>query len=88
MPRRKGALHGEVSQMDMARVWPIVLQFGVGGVMCVVGIWCGLASGYLNLKLAEDRRMLAVLVGGYVILLVLLSAFTFWLPFLPGEATP
>ena len=42
--------------MDMARVWPIVCQYGVGAVLSAVGIWCGIRSGYLDLANAEDRR--------------------------------
>lgn len=66
--------------MDMSRVWPIVCQFGVGGVLCAIGIWCGIRSGYLNLRHAEDRRLLLVLVGGFVILLAVSCVFTFWSP--------
>ena len=40
--------------MNMLRVWPIVCEFGVGALLCLVGIWCGLRGGYLNLKIAED----------------------------------
>jgi len=71
---------------DMARIWPIICQYGFGAVLCAVGIWCGLRSGYLNLKTGEDRRLLIVFVGGFLGLLVLVCLFTFWLPFLPAEA--
>ncbi|GMU93787.1 MAG: hypothetical protein AMXMBFR4_28450 [Candidatus Hydrogenedentota bacterium] len=71
--------------MDMARVWPIVMQFGVGGIMCAVGVWCGLRSGYLNLEYRADRRLIGLIVAGYFGLLILLSLFTFWLPFVPAE---
>ena len=71
----------------MSRVWPIVCQFGVGGLLCLVGIWAGLSSGYLDLKLKEDKRLLAILVGGFLGLLLLSSAFTFWLPFVGGTTS-
>lgn len=72
--------------MDMARVWPIVMQFGIGGVMCAIGVWCGLRSGYLDLKYSADRRMIGLIVAGYFGLLILLSLFTFWLPFVPADS--
>jgi len=36
------------------------------------------------MKLKDDRRLVAVIVGGFVGLLVLSCAFTFWLPFVGG----
>jgi hypothetical protein len=66
--------------VDMLRVWPIVCEFGVGALLCVVGIWCGLRGGYLNLRIAEDRRLLAVLVAGYLFMLALVCVFTFLAP--------
>jgi hypothetical protein len=72
--------------MDMARVWPIVMQFGIGGIMCVFGVWCGLRSGYLDLKYRSDRRMIGLIVAGYLGLLILVGLFTFWLPFVPTDS--
>lgn len=74
--------------VEMARVWPIVCQFGVGGLLGGLGLWAGFSSGYLDLKQRHHRHMLAVLIGGYVLLLAVYCAFTFWLPFVPAEATP
>ena len=71
---------------NMARVWPIVCQFGIGGLLSLVGIWAGLSSGYLDLKIREDRRLLAILAAGYVGLLILSCIFTFWLPYVAGGA--
>lgn len=73
--------------MEMARVWPIIVQFGVGGILCIIGVWCGISSGYLDLKIGEDRRAVAIVAIGFVGLLLLSCAFTFWLPFLPAVAT-
>ncbi|MBN1817254.1 MAG: hypothetical protein JW828_07815 [Sedimentisphaerales bacterium] len=67
--------------MNMLRVWPIVCEYGIGAVLCAVGIWFGLRGGYLDLKLAEDRRLMAILVAGYVFMLALVGIFTFWAPF-------
>ena len=66
--------------MNMLRVWPIVCQFGIGALLCLVGIWCGLRGGYLNLKIAEDRRLLVILVAGYLFMLAIVCVFTFLAP--------
>ena len=65
---------------DFARVLPIVIQFGVGALLCAVGVWAGITSGFLNLTLPGDRRSVAYIVGGFVGLLILACVFTFWLP--------
>ncbi len=74
--------------VDMARVWPILVQFGVGGVLCAVGMWAGVASGYLDMKLPADRRIIGIIAAGYLGLLILSCLFTFWLPFVPAGGTP
>jgi len=74
--------------MNMARVWPIVLQYGVGAVLCGIGVWCGIRSGFLDLKQTEGKRLLAMIVGGFFAMLALACLFTFWLPFLPREVAP
>jgi len=66
--------------MNMLRVWPIVCEFGIGALLCLVGIFCGLRGGYLNLKIAEDRRLLVVLVAGYLFMLAIVCVFTFMAP--------
>jgi len=71
---------------DMARIWPIIVQFGGGFVLCAVGLWAGIQSNYLDLKNSEDKRLVYIIIGGFVGLLLLASAFTFWLPNLPAEA--
>jgi len=71
--------------MNMLRVWPIVCEFGVGAVLCFVGIWCGLRGKYLDLKVPEDRRLLATLVAGYLLLLAVMCVFTFLAPGWGGE---
>ena len=73
---------------DMARVWPIIVQFGVGALLCLVGTWAGIASGYLDMTIKEDKRMVLVVIAGFVGLLLVSCAFTFWLPYLPVEAAP
>ena len=67
--------------MNMLRVWPIVCQFGIGALLCIVGIWCGLRGKYLDLKIAEDRRLLITLIAGYLLMLAIVCVFTFLAPF-------
>lgn len=69
--------------MDMARVWPIVVEFGVGAVLFAIGIYWGLKGNYLDLSIPENKRMLRVLIAGYFLLLAVMAMFTFWLPFVP-----
>jgi len=66
--------------MNMLRVWPIFCEFGVGALLCVVGIWCGLRGGYLDLKVSEDRRLLVILIAGYIFMLAIVCVFTFLSP--------
>jgi hypothetical protein len=66
--------------VNMLRVWPIVCQFGVGALLCLIGIWGGLRGGYLNLRVSEDRRLLAILIAGYLFVLVIVCVFTFLAP--------
>ncbi len=73
--------------MNMLRVWPIVCQFGVGGVLCLIGILCGLRGKYLDVKIAEDRRFIVVLIVGYLLLLALVCFFTFIAPDLSNGNT-
>lgn len=74
--------------MDWARVLPIFVQFGGGALLCAVGVWAGLTSGYVDTSLRNDRRALAIVVAGYVGLLVLACVFTLWLPTALPEPTP
>ncbi|MHC4567041.1 MAG: hypothetical protein ACYTE3_14955 [Planctomycetota bacterium] len=66
--------------MNMLRVWPIFCEFGIGALLCAVGIWCGLRGGYLNLKVTEDRRLLVILIAGFMVTLAIACVFTFLAP--------
>ena len=66
--------------MNMLRVWPILCEFGIGALLCLLGIWGGLRGGYLDLKISEDRRLLAILVAGYLFMLAIVCVFTFLSP--------
>jgi len=74
--------------VNMLRVWPIVCEFGVGALLCLAGIWAGLRGGYLDLKIAEDRRFLATLIAGYLLLLAVMCVFTFLSPHWVEGGTP
>lgn len=74
--------------MDMSRVWPIVCQYGIGAVLCIIGIGYGLRGGYLNLRLAQDRRLMVTLIAGYLLMLALVCVFTFVAPFWPNGDRP
>jgi len=74
--------------VNMLRVWPIVCEFGVGALLCLAGIWAGLRGGYLDLKIAEDRRFLATLIAGYLLLLAVMCVFTFLSPHWAEGGTP
>ena len=67
--------------MDMLRVWPVICQFGIGGLLFTLGIWGGLKGGYLNLKVSEDKRLVVILTGGYLLLLIVSCLFTFIAPY-------
>ena len=73
--------------MDWLRIYPLLLQFGVGGVMCAVGVWCGYTSGYLVRGDRNAQRLVAVIVAGYLGLLALQALFTFVLPYAGGSGT-
>ncbi len=73
--------------MDMMRVWPLICQFGIGAFLCILGISCGLRGGYLDLKVAEDRRLLVTLVAGYLLMLAIACVFTFWAPYWANGAS-
>ncbi len=69
--------------LDMARVWPIIVQYGIGALLGGVGIWCGIRSRYIDLENRDDRAVIQVFVAGYLIMLALVCFFTFVAPFLP-----
>jgi hypothetical protein len=75
-------------QADILRILPIICQFGIGAILCVVGIWCGLKGGYLDLKIPEDRRLLFTLIGGFLFMLLLACFFTFFAPFWADGGMP
>jgi hypothetical protein len=77
-----------VFEVEMSRVWPIIVQFGIGGLLCLIGLWGGFKGGYMHLRFSQDRKMLVVIGGGFLALLILSCIFTFWLPFAGEEVAP
>ncbi len=71
-------------ETEWSRALPVLVQSGGGAILCLIGLWAGIKSGYLDLKLPDDRSVVYWIVGGFVFLLVLTCAFTFWLPHLDG----
>ena len=71
----------------MLRVWPIVCQYGVGALLCLIGIWGGLRGGYLNLKISDDRRLLIILISGFLLMLTIVCIFTFLAPYWANGGT-
>lgn len=71
--------------MEAARMLPIVVQFGFGAVLCALGLWAGIKSGYLDMRLPNDRRLVRMVFAGYGALLLLSLAFTAWLPYATPE---
>lgn len=76
-----------LSMVDMLRVYPIFVQFGVGAVLCGIGLYCGYSSGYIERGSSSSRRLLTVVVGGYLALLAVTLLFTFVLPQMGGNAS-
>ncbi len=74
--------------MDSLRILPILVQFGIGALLGGVGLWAGLKSGYTDWHEPEDRRVLYILVAGYIAFLIVSCLFTFYLPFVPEPPTP
>lgn len=56
--------------------------------MCGAGVWYGIRSGYIDLTRRADRNLMWLIAAGYLGLLIVCAAFTFWLPFLPAKAAP
>jgi len=53
--------------LDFDRVWlPYLYLYGVGGLIFVAGLVLVLKSGAMNLKRANHRRWLGLLIFGFV----------------------
>ncbi len=74
--------------MELSRVLPILIQFGIGALLGGVGLWAGIKSGYVDLREPDGRRTIFILVAGYIAFLVAYCLFTFYLPFVPEPPTP
>ena len=65
---------------EMTRIWPIFCQFGVGAILMLVGIVAGIRGKYLSFGRHEDRLLITVLIGGYLLLLAVYVALTILAP--------
>lgn len=74
--------------MDTSRIVSIIVQYGVGALLCAAGIWAGLRSGYLNLGHREDKRLVTTVLVGFVLLLAFSILFTLVLPHWPSATEP
>lgn len=74
--------------METSRILSLVVQYGFGAVLGLVGLWCGVRSGYMRFDLREDRRLLNTIVAGFVLLLAFSIVFTLILPHWPAETAP
>ena len=69
--------------MNMLRVWPIICQFGVGAILCIIGIWGGLRGGLavaLALSVPGDtdgsRSLIIAMTYGVVLFSILVQGTT------------
>lgn len=58
--------------------WPLLYQYGVGGLIFVLGLIIILRSGACRLDRPQDRRWLAVLLAGFI-WYVLIHTGWYWL---------
>ena len=59
---------------------PIVYQFGIGGILFVVGLTLAIRARALDLKTRSGKRWLALLIGGFIFYLCLHVFFQFIAP--------
>jgi hypothetical protein len=64
----------------MSELIPVIYQYGVGGIVFVVGLVLVTRSRMLDLGTARGKRWLAVLLGGFVFYLCLHVFFQFIAP--------
>lgn len=75
----------EADPVDWLRIYPLLLQFSVGAVMCAASVRFGYSSGYLVPGDPNARRLVTVIWVGYFGLLGLAALFTFVMPYVGGE---
>ncbi len=64
----------------MKELVPVVYQFGVGGILFVVGLVLAIRARTLDLKTSSGKRWLVLLIGGFVLYLCLHVFFQFIAP--------
>jgi hypothetical protein len=64
----------------MSELIPIIYQYGIGGIVFVLGLVLATKSGTLDLKTRRGKRWFAMLVGGFVLYLCVHIFFQFIAP--------
>jgi len=70
---------GELGR-QMSELIPIIYQYGVGGIVFVLGLVLVTRAGTLDLKTRHGKRWFAVLVAGFVLYLCVHVFFQFVAP--------
>ena len=64
----------------MSELIPVVYQYGIGGIVFVLGLVLATRAGTLDLKTRQGKCWFAVLVGGFVLYLCVHIFFQFIAP--------
>jgi len=59
---------------------PVIYQYGIGGIVFVLGLVLATRAGTLDLKTRRGKRWFGVLVGGFVLYLCVHMFFQFVAP--------
>lgn len=75
---KRGVYSGEKA---MSELIPVIYQYGVGGIVFVVGLVLVTRTRTLDLRTARGKRWLATLIGGFMFYLCLHLFFQFVAPY-------
>ena len=64
----------------MSEFIPVVYQYGIGGIVFVLGLVLATRAGTLDLKTRRGKRWFAALIGGFVLYLCVHIFFQFIAP--------
>lgn len=64
----------------MSDIIPVVYQYGIGGIVFVLGLVLTTRAGTLDLKTRRGKRWFAALIGGFVLYLCVHIFFQFIAP--------
>ena len=74
------SITGHSGDKTVSELIPVVYQYGVGGIVFVLGLVLVTRAGKLDLKTRHGKRWLAILVGGFVLYLCVHMFFQFIAP--------